>query len=208
MKPTRWLSGAALTLTLSTLSIVACNGDPDDSDGVGGDGSGGKGSGGKGSGGKGSGGKGSGGSGGDDGTGGMGGEGSCVPKTYTVKELCEAPNFSGGLVSAEIPEDPLENPEYSCSEDEPSGWTPNYRYREGCGMAEWFLSGALPPTHTLVWKLETTELIGCSYHEDYKIPEQCGDFSRHAGQRFSCDVFEEYYCVPTGIGGAGGQGPD
>ena len=141
------------------------------------------------------------------------GSGGCTPELYDVEEFCYSPNFSGGFVSSTIPDDPLNNPEYSCTSDYPDvsfeSWrTPLYRYRQGCGLAEWDLLFFSPPDHSLVWKLGTDELLGCSYQEDVEIPGQCGESIAYAGIRFECETFDEHYCLweDQNIGGAGGAG--
>lgn len=141
------------------------------------------------------------------------GSGGCTPELYDVEEFCYSPHFSGGFVSSVLPDDPLHNPEYDCTSDYPDisfadGRTALYRYRQGCGLAEWDLLGPSPPDHSLVWKLGTEGLLGCSYREDVVIAGQCGESTAYAGIRFECENFDEHYCVwkDQNMGGAGGTG--
>jgi hypothetical protein len=153
-------------------------------------------------------------SGGMGGGAGEGGAGGCTPEEYDLESLCESPNFSGGFVDASIPEDPLNSPLYECTSERPEvsfadGETALFVYSEGCGRAQWRLDSPVPPGFSLVWRLDTEELLGCSYEEDVPLADQCGGFVRHAGQAFACEASEDHFCLLQGdsAGGAGGGGP-
>lgn len=186
---------------------ISCN-QADDSDGPI-DGSGGAGTGGAG---KGTGGSATGGA--EPGTGGIGGEGgSCVPKLYGVQALCHADWFGGTFIDATVPDDPLHDPAYVCTSKRPKasyadGKTALFRLRQGCGLADWFLDEPGTPNQGIVWDLETENLVGCRYEDDYPHADQCGGFTLYAGQRFECDTFEQKYCLfhDDSSGGAGGEG--